>query len=84
MTAIELVDVGPRDGLQNAAPALSVADRARLIGGLLAAGVPRVEAVSFVDPTRVPQMAGAEQVVGALTDDERTPSRTPSSGATPA
>jgi len=68
---IELVDVGPRDGLQNAALTLSAWERARLISGLFAAGVPRVEAVSFVHPHRVPQMAGAEDVVRDLSPDER-------------
>lgn len=71
MIDVEVVDVGPRDGLQNASTPLSVADRVRLIRELLAAGVPRVEAVSFVHPGRVPQMAGAEEVVRGLTDDER-------------
>ena len=71
MTAIELVDVGPRDGLQSAAVRLTPAQRAELVRGLLAAGLPRVEAVSFVHPGRVPQMAGAEDVIGALTPEER-------------
>jgi isopropylmalate/homocitrate/citramalate synthase len=60
---VRIVEVGPRDGLQNAAVALTPARRAELVGRLAAAGVSRVEAVSFVHPTRVPQMAGAEEVV---------------------
>jgi hydroxymethylglutaryl-CoA lyase/(R)-citramalyl-CoA lyase len=61
-----LCDVGPRDGLQNEATLLAPALRAELCGRLAAAGLPRVEAVSFVREDRVPQMAGAEEVVAAL------------------
>jgi len=63
---IEIVDVGPRDGLQNEDETLSPEVRARLCEKLAAAGVPRVEAASFVNPKRVPQMAGAEEVMAAL------------------
>src|ERR671933_2365302 len=63
---IEICDVGPRDGLQNEATSLSPAVRAELCDRLAAAGVPRVEAVSFVNPKRVPQMAGAEEVMAAI------------------
>jgi len=63
---LELVEVGPRDGLQNEAVCLSPARRARLIEDLAAAGVRRIEAVSFVRPDRVPQMAGAEEVMAAV------------------
>ena len=63
---IEIVDVGPRDGLQNEAMALSVEDRLDFISRLEAAGVRRLEAVSFVNPSRVPQMAGAEEIMAAL------------------
>ena len=63
---IEIVEVGPRDGLQNEAKALSVEDRLEFIRRLEAAGVRRIEAVSFVNPKRVPQMAGAEEVMAAL------------------
>ena len=59
-------DVGPRDGLQNEAEVLEPAVRAQLVNRLAAAGLPRVEAVSFVRPDRVPQMAGAEEVVAAI------------------
>lgn len=58
-------DVGPRDGLQNEPETLAPAVRAELVGRLAAAGVPRIEAVSFVRDDRVPQMAGAEEVVAA-------------------
>jgi hydroxymethylglutaryl-CoA lyase/(R)-citramalyl-CoA lyase len=63
---LTLCDVGPRDGLQNEAETLEPATRAELVNRLAAAGLPRVEAVSFVRPDRVPQMAGAEEVVAAL------------------
>src|SRR5215211_5656643 len=63
---IEICDVGPRDGLQNEATTLGPAVRAELCDRLAAAGVPRVEAVSFVIPKRVPQMAGAEEVMAAI------------------
>jgi isopropylmalate/homocitrate/citramalate synthase len=63
---LTLCDVGPRDGLQNEPEALPPAVRAELVGRLAAAGLPRVEAVSFVRDERVPQMAGAEDVVAAV------------------
>ncbi|HET8751232.1 MAG TPA: hydroxymethylglutaryl-CoA lyase [Gaiellaceae bacterium] len=58
-----LCDVGPRDGLQNESEVLPPETRAELIERLAAAGLPRIEAVSFVRADRVPQMAGAEEVV---------------------
>jgi hydroxymethylglutaryl-CoA lyase/(R)-citramalyl-CoA lyase len=67
---IEIVDVGPRDGLQNENQTLSSETRAELCDRLAAAGVPRVEAASFVNPKLVPQMAGAEEV---MADIERRP-----------
>jgi len=66
MTTITLCDVAPRDGLQNDAKVLEPAVRAELVERLAAAGLPRIEAVSFVNPARVPQMAGAEEVVAAI------------------
>jgi hydroxymethylglutaryl-CoA lyase len=59
---ITVCDVGPRDGLQNEPDVLPPETRAELITRLAAAGVPRVEAVSFVRNDRVPQMAQAERV----------------------
>jgi isopropylmalate/homocitrate/citramalate synthase len=61
-----LCDVGPRDGLQNEPDVLPPSVRAELVNMLAAAGLSRVEAVSFVRDDRVPQMAGAEEVVDAL------------------
>ena len=66
MTAIALCDVGPRDGLQNEGKALSPEVRADLCARLAGAGLRRIEAVSFVREDRVPQMAGAEEVLGVL------------------
>jgi len=63
---VEIVEVGPRDGLQNEKTSLGVADRLTLIGRLESAGARRIEAVSFVNPARVPQMAGAEAIMDAL------------------
>ena len=67
---VTLCDVGPRDGLQNEPDVLAPAVRAELVDRLAAAGLPRVESVSFVRPDLVPQMADAEQVVAAI---ERRP-----------
>ena len=63
---LTLCDVGPRDGLQNEAETLEPAARAELVNRLAAAGLPRVEAASFVRAERVPQMAGAEEVAAAI------------------
>ena len=61
-----LCDVGPRDGLQNEPETLEPALRAELVNRLGATGLDRIEAVSFVRDDRVPQMAGAEEVVAAI------------------
>jgi len=66
MQKVEIVEVGPRDGLQNERVNLSTADKVKFIRGLLASGIKRIEAVSFVRPDLVPQMADAEQVAAAL------------------
>jgi hydroxymethylglutaryl-CoA lyase/(R)-citramalyl-CoA lyase len=63
---ITICDVAPRDGLQNENTHLDPETRAELVNRLAAAGVPRIEAVSFVTPARVPQMAGAEEGVAAI------------------
>ena len=64
--ALTICDVGPRDGLQNENEALEPVVRAELVNRLAAAGLPRIEAVSFVRDDRVPQMAGAEEVVAGI------------------
>ena len=63
---ITLCDVGPRDGLQYEPETLAPSVRAELVSRLAGAGLPRVEAVSFVRDERVPQMAGAEEVVAGI------------------
>jgi isopropylmalate/homocitrate/citramalate synthase len=63
---LTICDVGPRDGLQNEAETLSAGVRAELVNRLAAAGLPSIEAVSFVRAESVPQMAGAEEVVAGL------------------
>lgn len=64
---VRIVEVGPRDGLQNEAGFVSVEDKLSLIGGLVNAGLTTVEAGSFVSPKWVPQMAGTTQVFERLT-----------------
>jgi hydroxymethylglutaryl-CoA lyase len=63
---VTICEVGPRDGLQNEVTSLEPAVRSQLVNRLATAGVPRIEAVSFVNPARVPQMAGAEHVVAGI------------------
>jgi hydroxymethylglutaryl-CoA lyase len=63
---IEIVEVGPRDGLQNEKAALEVGDKLDFVRRLEACGARRIEAVSFVNERRVPQMAGAEAIMAAL------------------
>ncbi|MDO8911511.1 MAG: hydroxymethylglutaryl-CoA lyase [Phenylobacterium sp.] len=63
---IEIVEVGPRDGLQNEKALLDVDQKLAFIARLEAAGARRMETVSFVNPKRVPQMAGAEEVMESL------------------
>jgi hydroxymethylglutaryl-CoA lyase len=66
MSDIHLVEVSPRDGLQNEPTILPVADRIALVERAIAAGARRIEVASFVNPARVPQMADAEAVVAGL------------------
>ncbi len=63
---VSIVEVGPRDGLQNEAVAVPVDVRVRLVELLAQAGLRRIEAGSFVSPRRVPQMAGTADLVRAL------------------
>ncbi|MEE2716480.1 MAG: hydroxymethylglutaryl-CoA lyase [SAR324 cluster bacterium] len=69
---VVLCDVGPRDGLQSEPRLFSVQERADLVGRLAHVGLPKVEAVSFVNPKRVPQMAEPEAVLDALDVPEST------------
>ncbi|WP_223218337.1 hydroxymethylglutaryl-CoA lyase [Rhizobium wenxiniae] len=66
MGKVRLVEVGPRDGLQNEVRPLSVADRVEMIDGLIEAGLTTIEAGSFVSPKWVPQMAGSAEVLASL------------------
>lgn len=63
MSAVKIVEVGPRDGLQNEKQSVSVGTRVELIERLVAAGLQNIEAVSFVSPKWVPQMTGAAEVM---------------------
>jgi hydroxymethylglutaryl-CoA lyase len=65
-SAVEIGEVGPRDGLQNELT-VPVAERIRLIDALSATGLRRIEAVSFVSPTAIPPMAGAGEVMAGIT-----------------
>jgi isopropylmalate/homocitrate/citramalate synthase len=64
---VTVVEVGPRDGLQNEATVLTVEDRVTFCRDLLAAGLPVVEVGAFVSPKWVPQMAGSDEVLRRLT-----------------
>ena len=64
--SVRLVEVGPRDGLQNEKQPISVADKVRLVDGLTAAGLSYVEVGSFVSPKWVPQMAGSAEVFAGI------------------
>ncbi|MGO4715446.1 hydroxymethylglutaryl-CoA lyase [Bradyrhizobium sp. 2TAF24] len=63
---VRIVEVGPRDGLQNEKTPISVEDRVAFVEALLAAGCPIIEVGSFVSPKAVPQMASSEQVLRAV------------------
>ena len=66
MTTPHIVEVGPRDGLQNESTVVPTALKVAMIERVIAAGLRRIEAVSFVHPDRVPQMADAEAVMAAV------------------
>jgi hydroxymethylglutaryl-CoA lyase len=63
---VRLVEVGPRDGLQNEAVPVSVSDKLQLVHDLAEAGVSYIEAGSFVSPKWVPQMAGSAELFAGL------------------
>lgn len=75
MSTIEIIEVGPRDGLQNQNAVLSTPDKLTFIARLIEAGARRIEVASFVNPQRVPQMADAEAVLAGL---ENAPTLSPS------
>lgn len=64
---VRIVEVGPRDGLQNEPTVLGTEDKIRLIDGLVAAGIDALEATSFVRPDLVPQLADASRVYSGIT-----------------
>jgi hydroxymethylglutaryl-CoA lyase len=69
LASIEIVEVGPRDGLQNEHGVIETADKVALINRAIGFGARRIEVASFVNPRRVPQMADGESVIAALRDD---------------
>jgi hydroxymethylglutaryl-CoA lyase len=66
MQSVQIVEVAPRDGLQNEAAILATAVKAELAGQLAAAGLRRIEITSFVNPARVPQLADSEALCALL------------------
>ncbi|RVT93618.1 hydroxymethylglutaryl-CoA lyase [Sphingomonas crocodyli] len=68
MTSIEIVEVGPRDGLQNESLVVPTADKIELVRRAVSAGIRRIEVASFVNPKKVPQMADAAEVIDGLPD----------------
>ncbi len=64
--AVEIFEVGPRDGLQNEPGEIPVADKIALVDKLSAAGFRRIECASFVSPKWVPQMAGSAEVLAGI------------------
>jgi len=69
MSRIQIVEVSPRDGLQNESVLLPTETKVELVQRCVRAGVRRIEAVSFVNPKRVPQMADAEAVMAGVPRD---------------
>jgi hydroxymethylglutaryl-CoA lyase len=67
---ITINDVGPRDGIQNQPKILTVAERLQMIAAIAASGVKNIEVGSFVSPKAVPAMAGTDQVVAGLPEDD--------------
>src|SRR5438874_4286957 len=63
---VRVVEVGPRDGLQNISATVPTAVKVRFVDLLSAAGLPVIEATSFVSPRAVPQLADAEEVFSAI------------------
>ena len=68
---VSIVEVSPRDGLQNESTLVGTADKIALVARAIGFGARRIEVTSFVNPRRVPQMADAEAVIAGLPDDPR-------------
>jgi len=66
--SIKIVEVGPRDGLQNESFILSVETRIELISRIYSAGITNIEAGSFVRADRIPQLAGSREVLSGITE----------------
>jgi len=62
-TRVTVVEVGPRDGLQNELRTLATKDKAALIEALIASGEKRIEVTSFVSPRWIPQLADADELL---------------------
>ncbi len=69
--SIEILEVAPRDGLQNESKIVATADKIALVERAIGYGARRIEVASFANPKRVPQMADAEAVIAGLPDDPR-------------
>src|SRR4026207_1530221 len=69
---VTIVEVGPRDGLQNEAASISTPDKVAFVDRLSATGVPAIEVSAFVSPAWVPQMADASDVFAGITRREQT------------
>lgn len=65
-TEVKLVEVGPRDGLQNESKILSTEDKLRLINALIDSGIKNIEVTSFVSPQWIPQLADADDLCKLL------------------
>ncbi|MGZ2751621.1 hydroxymethylglutaryl-CoA lyase, partial [Klebsiella pneumoniae] len=63
---VKLVEVGPRDGLQNEEQHVATADKVRFIEAIAASGMPRIEITSFVSPKWIPQLADGLDVASQL------------------
>lgn len=70
MEGVTIIDVSPRDGLQNEPKPVDVEQKLQLVNKLIAAGVHKVEVTSFVHPVKVPQMADANELLQALSAKE--------------
>jgi hydroxymethylglutaryl-CoA lyase len=71
-SSVEIVEVGPRDGLQSESQVLPTPAKTEFVRRLARAGLKRIEVASFVNPKRVPQMADAEAVLASLAGDPST------------
>ncbi len=70
LDAVQIVEVGPRDGIQSQSTLLSTDDKVTFVERLIGAGLRRIEVASFVNPKRVPQMADVDELIGRLPRDE--------------